>query len=98
MLDLDKHTAKVAMDMHKDRVRMQMGDPVPTRWSRTRARRRRSAALQARTRALFDAVGCRLADLACRLQERDEPALGSQATARLGTWLLGRLELQEECS
>lgn len=86
------------MDMHKDRVRMQMGDPVPTHWSRTRSRPRRFAALRARTRALYDAFGCRLADLACRLQEREEPVLGSQATARLGAWLLGRLELQEECS
>jgi hypothetical protein len=98
MLHLDEHTAKVAVDMHHERIRLQMGSPVPTRWWRLRARRRRFATLRTRSRALFDALGCRLADLACRLQQRERPALASEASARLGAWLSGRLEPQSECS
>ena len=98
MLHLDEHIAKVAVDMHKDRVRMQMGDPVPTHWTRTRVRPRRFSTLRARSRALADALSCRLADLACRLQNRERVSLGSAAGARLGTWLSGRLEPQSECS
>lgn len=83
---LDDHLAKVAMDMHKDRERMQMGDRVPTRFSRTRVRRGRLA-------AVFASFACRLADLGCRLQEGAQSA----TSARLGAWLSGRMEPQCEC-
>ena len=87
MLTLDKHIARIAMDMHQDRVRMQMGDPVPTRRRAMRLRKGRVARLRDWARAVYADIACGLADLGAALQQR----------GRFGAWLSGFLEPQGEC-
>jgi hypothetical protein len=97
MLPMDQHVAKIVMDRDKERTRLQMGDPVPTRWRPPYARKPLGTRIATSTRARWGAFACRLADFGLWLQRRPRRApLGSSA-ARLGGWLTGRVEPQTEC-
>ena len=87
MLTLDKHIARIVMDMHQDRVRMQMGDPVPTRRRAVRLRKGRVSRLRDWARAAYADIECGLADVGASFQER----------GRFGAWLSGFLEPRREC-